>query len=318
MSSFARSSAVAFAALMLAVPAITQPALAQSEETASIAWVRGTLRGAIAPSSNWTDVQAGTEVRAGDTLKTVEDSAGELLLPSGARVILGASTILRLQDLEGLSPRVMTGRVRLSAPPRGVTYLAAGGFRMSGTDAEAIVERADGNWRIAVLAGSFRVVDAARPPMDIEAGKMLTFAGGQANLSSVSRSMWEDLQAGFQNDSTAARPTPNVSDAGQPSRNSGANNRWIATALSAVLPGAGQLYNGELTRGVGYLGLNFALIGTGFYGRFYGQNQLTTAAAIGLVGLNLISPLDAYFTTRESGLAGTRPSSDLGSLANSL
>ncbi|MOA47773.1 hypothetical protein D3C78_1704420 [compost metagenome] len=48
-----------------------------------------------------------------------------------------------------------------------------------------------------------------------------------------------------------------------------------------------------------YLGLNFALLGTAFYAKSLGQNpvasQVATGAMIGLVGLNVISPLDAYF-----------------------
>jgi hypothetical protein len=72
-------------------------------------------------------------------------------------------------------------------------------------------------------------------------------------------------------------------------------NRWVATGLSALLPDSGQLYNGELPRGLTYLGLDFALLGTSFYAKSIGQNQIATGAMLGLLGLNVISPLDAFF-----------------------
>jgi hypothetical protein len=202
-------------ALAVSVPALTAPAWAQEDqEAATVIWVRQTLRGAIAPASSWSPIEPDTRVKAGDTLKTADDSAAELILPSGARVTMGANTIVRLVDLQGLAPRVMTGRVHLYATPQGETHLAAGTFHMSGTDAEAVVERVNGNWRIGVLAGSFRVVDAARPPMEIEAGKLVEFAGGRAQIATLSRSQLDDMQQGFQQGGSSQPQPPRDAAAG--------------------------------------------------------------------------------------------------------
>ncbi|MDB5098827.1 MAG: hypothetical protein JWM80_3248 [Cyanobacteria bacterium RYN_339] len=280
-----------------AVPALAAPAWAQ-ESTGTVVWVRGSLRGAISPSSTWTPISGDTAVKAGDTLKTGEDSAAEVVLPSGARVTLGANTIVRLVDLEGLAPRVMTGRVHLYASPQGETHLAAGTFHLTGTDAEAVVERNNGNWRVAVLAGAFHVVDAAREPMDVDAGKLVEFANGGAQVATLGRSQLDDLQQGFQQGGNEPPQRPTGSN--PPVASGGNGNRLVATTLSALLPGAGQLYAGELPRGLLYLGLNSALVGTMFYGRFYGQTTLFTGAAAGLGALNLIAPIDAYLTTPQA------------------
>jgi hypothetical protein len=36
-------------------------------------------------------------------------------------------------------------------------------------------------------------------------------------------------------------------------------------------------------------------LGTGFYAKSIGQNQVATGAMLGLLGLNVVSPLDAFF-----------------------
>lgn len=292
MARFSLLSAALIAAT--SVPALVAPAFAQDAD-GSVIWVRGSLRGAIAPSSTWTALAPDTHVKASDTLKTAEDSAAEILLPTGARVTMGASTIVRLVDMDGLAPRVMTGRIHLYAPPQGVTNMAAGSFHLSGTDAEAVVERVNGTWRVGVLAGTFRLVDASGTPSDIDAGKLVTMGPEGPQVARLSRTQQDDLQQGFQQGTeTAVAPTQAPAQA-----SSNGASRWLATGLSTLMPGVGQIYAGELPRGLIYLGLDCALIGTGFYGRFYGQNTLAEAAAGGLIGLNVISPLDAFFTTHE-------------------
>lgn len=281
------------------VPALVAPAFAQ-DASGTVVWTRGQVRGAIGGSSTWNALAPDTAVRAGDTLKTGDDAAAEVVLPSGARVTLGANTIVRLVDLEGLAPRVMTGRAHLYASPQGVTHLAAGTFHLMGTDAEAVVERNAGAWRVAVLAGAFRVVDPGRDPMDVEAGKVVEFANGGAQVATLTRSQLDDLQQGFQqggNEPPQQPPTSNPPAAGG---TAGGANKVVATTLSALLPGAGQLYAGELPRGLVYLGLNSALAGTLFYARFYGQTQLFYGAAAGLGALNLIAPIDAFLTTPQA------------------
>ena len=296
----------------LSVPALVAPAFAQEAPSATVIWVRSQLRGAIAPSSTWTPLSADTRVKAGDTLKTGDDSAAELVMPSGARVTLGANTIVRLVDLEGLSPRVMTGRIHLYAPPQGVTNLAASTFHLSGTDAEAVVERVGGVWRVGVLAGDFRVIDASGNPTDVDAGKLVTFTAEGPAVAGMTRSQSDDLQLGFGQGAGVpnahATPTPEANPPTASTGNSGAN-KWVATTLSTLLPGAGQLYAGEVPRGLLYLGLDFALLGTGFYGHYFAQNTLEQGAAAGLLGLNLISPLDALLTTPDgspNGAGATR------------
>lgn len=293
-------------AVAISVPALVAPAFAQDQESGSVIWVRGQLRGAIAPSSTWSAISADTRVKAGDTLKTTEDSAAELLFPTGARVTLGASTIVRLADLEGLAPRVMTGRVHIYAPPQGTTNVAAGNFHLSGTDAEAVVERVQGTWRVGVLAGSFRLIDATGNPSEIEAGKLVTMSPDGPLVATLSRTQLDDLQQGFQQGEgmPVAHSTPAPEASAAPAEAGGHGpSRWLATSLSTILPGTGQLYAGEVPRGLLYLGLDFALLGTGFYGHYYGQTMLTQGAAAGLVGLNLISPLDALLTTHEEASA---------------
>ncbi len=298
LRSFTATACAVGLTLAIAAPA----AVAQDWEAASVVNARGGLRGAIAPSTAWEDVQPGTRVKAGDTLKTAGGASAELVFPTGARLALGENTILRLQDLEGLSGRVMAGRVRVTAPPEGLTTLVAGSLRLVGTDAEAVVERAGGAWRVAVLAGTFRITEAGKAPASVDAGRSAIFAGGEPRYSVISRAAWQDLTAGFGAEGGAAV-------AGAPAAAATNANKWVAAGLSALLPGAGQLYAGEVGRGLLYMGCEFALLGTGFYGVFYGQKQMALYAGAGLIGLNLISPLDAVLTTSltPAPLAGLAP-----------
>lgn len=304
-----RSTAAVYAAGL--VLTLAAPAMAQSGETASVVAARGGLRGAIAPSTLWEDVGPGARVKTGDTLKTAAGASAELLFGDGGRLALGENAIVKIQDLDGLGGRVLTGRARVTAPPEGITTLAAGNLRLSGTDAEAIVEKAGSAWRVAVLAGTFRVAEAGRAPVSVEAGRSAIFGGGatEPRYSVITRGALQDLLAGFGPDTSSGS-----SSAAAPRATSSAD-KWIAAGLSALLPGSGQLYAGELPRGLLYLGAEFALLGTGFYGVFNGQRQLAMYAGAGLLGLNLISPIDAVFTI---GNGPVTPAPSAASLPTSL
>lgn len=301
-----RATAAALAILLMPVPA-----LAQAQEAATVVPLIGEMRGSIAPSSFWRDLKSQTTLVAGDSIKTGRDSAAELILASGGRMTIGANTLVRLQaGPEGLAVRVMAGRIRLSAPPKGTTSIFAGNVRLYGSDTEAVVQREDGQWRVAVLAGDIKAQEGDAAPVVVPAGRMMALETKQT--TQIARTTWDDLQVGFPN-GTPAKPFPAAGQRPAQPTNTQANtpatswppasavaaaaggNRWVATGLSALLPGAGQIYNGELPRGLTYLGLNFALLGTGFYAKSIGQNQVATGAMLGLLGLNVVSPLDAFF-----------------------
>lgn len=299
------------AALTLAlVAALTAPAFAQAADTAMVLQVRTQLRGVVAPVASWANVPPGAQLKAGDTLKTGDGAAADIVLPSGAHFIMGENTLVRLQSFDGfVSPRVLTGRVRFVAAPAGSTTLIAGDMSVTGTDAEAIVTRDQGNWLLAVLSGKFSVGNGREEIATVEAGKVLTAPpSGQTTIASLNRSQIQDLEAGLRfapadTPQVTARPTPGPMLRPNPTPAVGATtgaNRWIATTLSTLLPGTGQIYTGELGRGLTYMGLNGAMAGVGLFARSTGQNQLATAMAIGLVGLNIVSPLDALFFTQET------------------
>lgn len=298
---FPRITAAALAVMLAPVPA-----LAQAQEAATVVPLLGEMRGAIAPSSFWRDLTSQTSMGAGDSIKTGRDSAAELILASGGRLTLGANTLVKLQSTpEGLAVRVMTGRVRITAAPQGNTQVFAGNVRLYGSNSEAIVQRSDGQWQVAVIAGQMKAQEGENAPVAVDAGTMMSLEKKQK--APINRTTWDDLQAGFPNQAmkpfpavkapTAVTPQPNNPTQLPASSVAAAagGNRWVATGLSALLPGSGQIYYGELPRGLTYLGLNFALLGTSFYARSVGQNQIANGALIGLVGLNVISPLDAFF-----------------------
>ncbi|MEB3284497.1 MAG: hypothetical protein VKN33_04345 [Candidatus Sericytochromatia bacterium] len=264
------------------------PVLAQEVETATVVLSGGSVRGAIAPATTWMDVRTGLAIHGGDTVKTGPESYTETVFSSGARAALGENSIVRFIDMDGLALNVRTGRVRLVAPPEGTLNFMAGSLRASASDAEAVIERAGGAWRLAVLAGTVRVSDSGKNPMLIEAGRSVIFASGspEPRFSVVSRSMAQDLASGFgpeQVSSAAPMPAP-AADTPNP---------WVAAGLSVLLPGLGQVYSGQMPRGLLYLGAEFALLGSGGYGVFVGNRQLALYAGAGLLGLNLISPVDA-------------------------
>ena len=128
----------------------------------------------------------------------------------------------------------------------------------------------------------------------------LPLANGGAQVATLTRSQLDELQQGFQQGGGEPPQRPTASNPPVAGGNAGGANKVLATTLSALLPGAGQLYAGEVPRGLVYLGLNSALAGTLFYARFYGQTQLFYGAAAGLGALNLVAPIDAFLTTPQA------------------
>lgn len=283
----------------------TPPVYAQEEETATVVLTGGSVRGAIAPATTWTDVRTGLLIHNGDTVKTGTESYSEMVFSTGARASLGENSIVRFVDMDGLALNVRTGRVRVVAPPEGTLNLMAGSLRASGSDAEAVVERAGNAWRVAVVAGTLRVSDGGKNPMLIEAGRSAIFAAGasEPRISVITRSAAQDLASGFGPEATGAV-------AAAPTGAAEAPNPWFAAGLSALLPGLGQVYAGQVPRGLLYLGAEFALLGTGGYGVFVGNRQLALYAGAGLLGLNLISPVDAAFSTLAPPSAGVARADD--------
>ncbi|HEY9723326.1 MAG TPA: hypothetical protein V6D47_15050 [Oscillatoriaceae cyanobacterium] len=277
------------AALLCAL--VAAPALADGN-SAVVAQERGTLRGAIAPVETWADVAPQTEVHAGDTLKTGLNSLADVVLPSGGHLVMGEDTVIRVADLDGLSARMLTGRMRVVAPPSGILSFQAGELTLRGTDAEAIIEREGARWRVGVISGTFAVTDADREALPVGPGKLLTLMGDRASVRALGRSEQDDLMAGLQFNSTTAATT-SISEVAR----AAGPNRWLATGLSTVLPGTGQVYSGEWPRGLAYLGLDFALLGAGYYFHANNQPQNAAYAAYGLIGLNVLSPLDALIFT---------------------
>ncbi|MEB3328266.1 MAG: hypothetical protein VKQ33_03420 [Candidatus Sericytochromatia bacterium] len=286
--SFHRPLAAATCAIV-ALAASGAPVAAQEGDSATLMQAGGSVR---AYTTGWTALRPGALVHAGDTVKTMPESYADFVMSGGTRLTFGESTTVRFIELDGMTPTVRVGRVRVVAPPEGNINLMAGTLRISGGDADGVIERAgSGGWRVSVLSGTFRISDAGKNPQLLEAGRSAIFVtGGQdPRFSVITRSAYQDLVAGFAPEASA---TPD----GPAPRAAGAPDPWVAAGLSALLPGAGQLYAGEVPRGLLYLGAEFALLGTGGYGVFTGQRQLAMYAGLGLLGLNLLSPVDAAFS----------------------
>ena len=76
-------------------------------------------------------------------------------------------------------------------------------------------------------------------------------------------------------------------------------DRMTAGALSLVVPGAGQLYNGDPVRAGLFMGAGAAGLGTAIYGVANDRQDIGMAASAGLVALSLRSAADAYFNAPE-------------------
>lgn len=76
-------------------------------------------------------------------------------------------------------------------------------------------------------------------------------------------------------------------------------DRLSAGALSLVVPGAGQLYNGDPLRAGLFMGAGAAGLGTAVYGIANDRQDLGVAASAGLIALSLWSAADAYLNAPE-------------------
>jgi hypothetical protein len=70
--------------------------------------------------------------------------------------------------------------------------------------------------------------------------------------------------------------------------------RMAAGALSLVVPGVGQLYNGDPIRAGLFMGAGAAGLGAAVYGIANDRQDIGVAASAGLVALSLWSATDAY------------------------
>jgi len=76
-------------------------------------------------------------------------------------------------------------------------------------------------------------------------------------------------------------------------------DRLSAGALSLVVPGAGQLYNGDPLRAGLFMGAGAAGLGTAVYGLANDRQDIGVAASAGLIALSLWSAADAYLNAPE-------------------
>jgi hypothetical protein len=260
---------------------------AQTVDQAVIMAASTGVRGAIAPSSSWMPVGNNTLLHAGDSLKTSENSKAFLLFGSGAKLVLGPSSILRLQDLGQLGARILTGAVRLSAPPASLTRLVAGPLQIDLTNAEAIVERHHQTWRVTMLAGQATVINTDNPD-----GRKATVLAGTVNAWDAKRLTTTGLMGVQYEDFQSFWALPQAPE--PPGAIVRHTPPWLAAGLSAVLPGTGQLYAGALWPGLAHLGLNGALLGLGVYAQSMGQSNVVLGCGAGMLALNVYSAWDAF------------------------
>lgn len=71
-------------------------------------------------------------------------------------------------------------------------------------------------------------------------------------------------------------------------------NPWVAAGASLILPGAGQAYVGDWGRGAIYAGAAAAMYGVALYGMQTQNEGLARTGGIGLLGLSVAAPIDAY------------------------
>lgn len=74
-------------------------------------------------------------------------------------------------------------------------------------------------------------------------------------------------------------------------------NPWLAAGFSLALPGAGQAYAGDWQRGAMFLGTAVLLWGIA-WGLRDSNPTLGNALGIGLLGISIAAPLDAYLKAK--------------------
>jgi len=99
---------------------------------------------------------------------------------------------------------------------------------------------------------------------------------------------------------------------------------WTPVAASAILPGAGQYLQGQQPKAIAHLGAAAACLAAFTYAQWQGANTTGAAgaapnvknlASIGLIGLSIWSPLDAWLFQQRHGAQhepATSPSSSGG------
>jgi LysM repeat protein len=82
-----------------------------------------------------------------------------------------------------------------------------------------------------------------------------------------------------------------------------APNPWLAAGASTLFPGAGHALVGDWGRGGLYAGAAAVLYGAALYGLNSDNAPLTRASSYALMGISLVSPLDAFLSaqSRTSG-----------------
>lgn len=73
-----------------------------------------------------------------------------------------------------------------------------------------------------------------------------------------------------------------------------APNPWLAAGASTLFPGAGQALLGDWARGGIYAGAAALLYGSALYGLSSNDSTLARTSSYALLGLSLVSPLDAF------------------------
>lgn len=77
-------------------------------------------------------------------------------------------------------------------------------------------------------------------------------------------------------------------------------NPWLAAGLSLVLPGTGQAYLGDWPKGALFLGSSALLLGLAL-GIRDSHPSLGNYLGVGLLGISLVAPLDAFWGAQRCG-----------------
>jgi hypothetical protein len=202
----------------LPAPAVEPaPAIATSVESATGAWIRE----AEAPERS---LQAGTQLRAGASVRTRAKSGALLRLPDASRVRLSPDSEVTLARTEAkdVHLNVTHGRLTVQASHvarQGFTVEAAG-IRASVVGTVFSVERTAQGVVVAVLEGKVRVEADGQPVRVVSAGERLEVRSGQRApkaraLSSQDRQAFRELvpslaEAAFESRSSAREPAPTV------------------------------------------------------------------------------------------------------------
>ena len=76
-------------------------------------------------------------------------------------------------------------------------------------------------------------------------------------------------------------------------------NPYIAAVLSVVVPGVGQIYNGELVKAAGFFGMYAVGVSLDFIGEDEESSSLSTVGQIISIGSRACSALEAYMSANK-------------------